>query len=730
MHPGVLVLPFVFVLGAPQAPTDSFRRHYEAAETRRRAGDSAGAEGEYGAIVADASHELGRVLTVQGRYADAVAALEAAQRLNPNADDVVVDLAIARFHVGKFQEAAESLERVVKRDPRQVGARHMLGKCRFMLGDFAAATAELREALRLAPGDYDVAYTLGIAYLKQRQLPQAKAIFTRMIARLGDRPQLRVLIGRAYRETGFLDAAVVELRRAVVLDPKFPRVHYYLGLTYLLRDGAAKLDEAAAEFRIELASHPDEYFANYYLGILSNIGRDWPAAITLLERASAAQPQNPDPYFHLGQAYQGAERHDRAVEVLRRSIALTTDPARNDYQVATAHYRLGQSLLKLGQQDEGERELQVSADLKASSLRHDEAKTETYLSAESLHQSAGEGVIAEPDAPDAATAAGLAERAAYLSKVLAAAYNSIGLARAERGDFLGAAERFDEARRWNPDQEGLDFNLGLARYKAGRYADSIPALEREVAARPQNLAAKQLLGMSCFATEDFGRAADLLGEVAASKPGDTSLLYPLALALEKVGRAEAASAVVARMLATGGDSPQVHVLLGQAYAEQGDDERALGELRAALALDPKAPDAHFFAGMLFVKSGKFEDAAREFRAELAANPADVRTRYHLGYALVSGGDTQEGLRVLREVVSVQPSHADARYELGKALLQSGDVGGAIEQLEAAARIDPEKPHVHYQLGRAYVAAGRQTDGERELEVARKLNDKARAKAGE
>src|SRR5207249_4519010 len=125
-----------------------------------------------------------------------------------------------------------------------------------MLGDFVKSVAELKTALGLAPNDYDVAYTLGLAYLKQRQLAQARLIYARMIAQLGDRPQLRVLVGRAYRETGFLPEAIEEFKRAVALDPHFPRVHYYLGLTYLLKDGAARLDDAAEEFRIELAAHP------------------------------------------------------------------------------------------------------------------------------------------------------------------------------------------------------------------------------------------------------------------------------------------------------------------------------------------------------------------------------------------------------------------------------------------------------------------------------------------
>jgi len=80
---------------------------------------------------------------------------------------------------------------------------------------------------------------------------------------------VRVVFGRAYRETGYLTEAIEEFKKAVALDVHFARAHYYLGLTYLLKDGASRLSDAEQEFKIELASNPDEFFANYYLGIVT-----------------------------------------------------------------------------------------------------------------------------------------------------------------------------------------------------------------------------------------------------------------------------------------------------------------------------------------------------------------------------------------------------------------------------------------------------------------------------
>src|SRR5207253_5620747 len=133
------------------------------------------------------------------------------------------------------------------------------------------------------------------------------------------------------------------------------------------------------------------------------MNRKWDPAISLLQKAILIQPANADPYFHLGQAYQATERYLEAIEVLRKSIALNPSLSHNDYQVATAHYRLGQSLLKAGQNEAAQKELQVAAELKSNSLKRDKEKSESYLNAANLHEqnnkfpemNSSEGVIAE-----------------------------------------------------------------------------------------------------------------------------------------------------------------------------------------------------------------------------------------------------------------------------------------------------------------------------------------------
>ena len=530
-------LPLLLTVFIFQAQGDLFRRHYEAAQTYHKAGNFPAAEAEFKIILAESYLRLGRVYAAQAKHQQAADTLMFATSIRPDSTDGLVELSIAYFHTSQFPKAIDPLKRAIAADPRSAAAHHMLGKTYFMMGDFDKAVSELETALKLSPGDYDAEYTLGLAFLKRKDLPRAKELYGQMVQRLGNRPALRVLVGRAYRETGFLPESIEEFKAAIALDPHFPRVHYYLGLTYLYKDGAARIPDAMEEFKVELAANPEEYFANFYLGILYIMDRKWDEAIALLEKAARKQPNNPDPYFHLGQAYQGAGKHQQAIEVLQKTIALNPKLDHNDYQVTTAHYRLGQSLIKAGRTAEGEKELQRSAELKSKGFKMDEKKVGAFLAGAAPPDQEGslvkaEGVVAESIALDPKTIEKLKAEETVLSRVAAAAHNGIGLLRAEQQDFREAAVQFAAAAKLNPSQPGLNYNLGLAYYKAEAYKDAIPALENELKVDPNNIGIKQLLGLSYFTVQNYARAAALLEQVVAVKTQDAGVYYPYAFTFE------------------------------------------------------------------------------------------------------------------------------------------------------------------------------------------------------
>src|SRR5713226_7890887 len=517
----LLLLPLVF-----QSPQDRLKQHYEAAEAQARAGNFAAAETEYTGILAEGYRAVGRIYSVQQKHKQAIAAVEAAALYQPASDETLSDLAITYFEAGLFDKALEPLHKAIALNPQSPSAHSMLGKTHFALREYEKAAAELKAALQFGSNDFDTSFTLAIAYLQQRQFTDARRVFDWMLQNLGDQPELHVVIGRAFRVAGRLPEAIDEFKKAIALNPSLARVHDNLALAYLMNEGASRLDDAEREFKTELVSNPDEFFANYYLGIVYIFQRKWELAIAFLKNASRVQAGNPDPYFQLGQAYQELAKHDQAIEALKKAIALNPDLAHNKFQVTTAHYRLAQSLLKVGQVGAGQKELRLASEL----------KTEAFKMAQTLNTGPStmgtsqlpdqedklpatasvDGTSALSNVPDEKAMRELERAEAYYAKLLAATHSSIGLLRADRSDFRAAAEQFRLAAKWNPQQEDVDYNLGLAYFRSESYKDAVPPLETEVRTHPQNIRARWLLGLTYFKTSNYARASEFLADVITS----------------------------------------------------------------------------------------------------------------------------------------------------------------------------------------------------------------------
>ena len=167
-------------------------------------------------------------------------------------------------------------------------------------------------------------------------------------------------------------------------------------------------------------------------------------------------------------------------------------------------------------------------------------------------------------------------------------------------------------------------------------------------------------------------------------------------------------------------NPAVHLLLGQAFAQQDDYGGALAELNSALQLDPRLPEAHFYMGLIHIRQGDFDSAAAEFRAELEIRPADTVANYHLGYVLFQQGHVEQATSIFRQVVATKP----------RALLQQGDAAGAVENLELARKLFPGREATYFQLSQAYRRLGRTAEAQQALATYQKLIESNRLKRRE
>ena len=727
---------------SPKPAEDQLARHLSAAQTYQLSGDLERAAVENRAVAAIALSRLGSIAIRERELQRATNLLGDSLALREDAR-VRTDLAIARMRLMETDRAVEEARTALKSDERDARAHHVLGKLFYMKGDYANALKELERAVVLGT-DLDAAYTLGMTYLRLKQLDRAKLLFEEMQAALKDSAVAHILFGRAYEETGFPSEAEREFKRALVIDPQAPRAHFYLGYVILMNGGNERLPQAAQEFERQLQLNPKDFYAHFFLGLLAAGENDHRKAVGHLSEAVRLKPESGETHLHLGQSQ--AELGDAAAEKsLRRAIALTDDASRNSYQIKRAHFLLGRLLLKAGRKAEGDKEMALARELQGQSLESSRQQISEILGqvtkpatddvAAPSHTAGGEKseavggeevLLIEESKPDPQEAVKYGGAKRELSEVLAQAYHNLGVIAVQQGRAAEGVERFAAAAEWKPDLAGLDRNWGIVSFRAAQYDKAIPPLSRHLQARPDDALARRMLGVSYYLTAKFRQAVETLRPLEPAIIGDPELAYTYGVSLVQLADNGAATALFTRLAEQHSKAPQARLYAAQGFMLMGDYEGALREYRAVAQLDARMRQAHYSAGLSLIRLNRLEEAEDEFRRELQLNPSDEVSEYHLAYVLLERKQQiPEAVALLKKAIAARPDYADARYRLGKTLTEQGDVAGAIEHLEAAARAEPQKDYIRYQLSIAYRRAARAADADRELQLYRKLKAESR-----
>jgi len=568
---------------------------------------------------------------------------------------------------GQLPRAREALAQASTfADGADPETRRLLAKALAAAGQAAQALEQLDAASARASDDPQMAFLLATEYLWLKKVDAAERLFARVVE-ARPIPQTHVLIGRAYRDAGEYDRARAELETALKQDPSVRRAHYYLGMTILedARTGAERLERGLAEFRAELTLAPEDALANDQLGTaLLEAGRE-AEALPALEAATRAEARSLY-FYHLGRCQLALDRPAEAVASSLRALELGDREGASAADPQKIHYQLGLALRKTGATQEAA----------------------THLAEASRLATRARDGVPESDVPPSARQ----ELRARATAALARAYFNLGVLQV-RGQAAGptterfarAAALFEKAAEIDPDFPRVQSSLGVARFNAGQFEQATGALARARAADPGDGDLKRMLAISWLNTKAWEKVAALLQE-DPERQTNPSLQFAYGLALVRSHRAAEAEAVLTGLRKAQGESAELSVLLGQAYADEKKYDAAIASLERALQQQADVADAHRTLGVVYLKQGRPAEAETALRAELQAHPSDVQALYLLGKILLARGAAQEALGHLEAAARLSPDDADVRDELGRAYERLGQSDLAKRQFEASRQI--------------------------------------------
>lgn len=527
-----------------------------------------------------------------------------------------------------------------------------------------------------------------------------------------------------------LDALEHALRTATASELLQRRVRAELALL----EGDAPT--AAAQWRAQLQTAPDDTFAELGLARALGSGGDFAAAIGRLQKLVARDPNDPRAWFELGKFSILQGRAQAAVdEHLVRALVLYKRSG-NRFGEAETVNALGIGYSRLGQIDDAEEQYRKAVELRralgnrrglATSLRNlgnvlslrgefDEAATH-FQQARALHAALGD------------------------REGLAAVENDLGLLAEERGDYSAALAAFRRALRlWEqaghkPGIAQALNDIGFAHYQLGAYDDAQSYLGKSAEAyrvlgdRTGQIRTQQNLGQLATARGQWSEARARL-QASLDAAEQEQMFEEVAVSLRNLAELD--------LLQGHLDSSMQRAQRAETLFQQRDDSRgrvdaALLRVQALLAGRAPAQARRLLDELkpaLASASAEQRAVAAQARAQLLAAAPDDAARHAQALAEARSLADASGVTVLQLQLRLQatpdaraPGLETAVVSLGNAALHlrwlemamqaalaEGDTAGALRYYrEAQGRLrrgDFLRAEALHELGaRALVASG-------------------------
>ena len=237
---------------------------------------------------------------------------------------------------------------------------------------------------------------------------------------------------------------------------------------------------------------------------------------------------------------------------------------------------------------------------------------------------------------------------------------------------------------------------GRIYYAFGDEPSARQCWERSLQLDPEFAATWHVIGEAAWERGDYAGAAEQLRKAIEADPRlHAKLAFALADSLLNSGRAEDAVAVLEPPADKGPLSLDGLLLVGHAYAQLAQYEKAKDRFEAALALDPRSSKAHFGLATIYARLQRPEQANKHRQEYAELKKQDFANTERLRGSLRN-----------TDLGNVRPLAGRCHLNAGKVYALNGNLVEAEKLWLRAAALDPRNPEPRTLLGLMYSEQGR------------------------
>lgn len=301
-----------------------------------------------------------------------------------------------------------------------------------------------------------------------------------------------------------------------------------------------------------------------------------------------------------------------------------------------------------------------------------------------------------------------------------AVLTNLGAAYAASGDLLKAAESYKRALRVAPGYDPALVNLGLAYYKLNLWSEAAETFRRHRETHPRDLRNDLLLADCELQVSNYKEAIAIAEPLEAAHPDDLALAYVLGTAYLRTKQEDKGMTLVRKIMEKG-DTPEVRMMLGDAYTLGNEFKAAAAEYQNAIDKDPKQWLAYLRLAEAQVSMGDFDHAIPNFTFAQEHNPSNFEANYYLGYIYKDHNQPHKAKPYLEKAAALRPDLYQPRFQYAVALMDTSELKKAQSLLERIVREHPGETEAHVVLGRLYLRLKMKPEAAAQMLIVQKQN---------
>jgi tetratricopeptide (TPR) repeat protein len=303
-----------------------------------------------------------------------------------------------------------------------------------------------------------------------------------------------------------------------------------------------------------------------------------------------------------------------------------------------------------------------------------------------------------------------------------AAYVNLGVIAMRRKDWNEALKNLNKAEKLAPKMTGIRLNIGLVYFHQEKYAEAIAPLQSVLRDQPDSQQARYLLGLCQLFTSQFAASAHTLTPLWDHMSDQVMYLYVVSIAAHEAGQKELDEKALKQLLTVGGNTPELHMILGKAHYQHQEYDPALAEFQEAREANPELPLLHFNLGITYKQLERDGEAEGEFLKDIAIDPDVPDNYYQLGLLYSRQQKDDDAEKAFQEALKRDPRRSGAWFGLAKIYERQQKYADALHAVDEAVRLAPDSRLVHFLRGQILQHLGRKDEAKAEFLMAKKLMD--------